>query len=95
MITLLIILLILSIAIIAFAIKLIKIQIQKIKTYEEWIVEFKSDVSTTLENLRSIDKRGTFATSLNEKRLFESDDEVGTIFLEIKDIIEKLNQRTQ
>lgn len=74
---------------------LIAVQFYKIKIYESWILEFKDDVQTTLENLRSIDKKGTFATSINEKGTFESDDEVGVIFKEMESIVEKLNQRTQ
>ena len=58
-------------------------------------MEFKEDVETTLEDMKAIDERGTFATSLNDKGKFESDDEVGVIFKEMQDIIEKLNQRTQ
>jgi hypothetical protein len=71
------------------------VQANKVRTYEEWILKFKQDVETTLENMRALDTRGTFATSLNDKGLFESDDEVGAIFKEIQDLIEELNQRTQ
>lgn len=71
------------------------IQVNKIQTYEEWILEFRQDIANTLINMRNIDKRGTFATSLNDKGLFESDDEVGIIFKEMEDLIEKLNQRIE
>jgi hypothetical protein len=74
---------------------LIRIHLLKIRTYELWIVGFKSDLMNTLERMRTIDKVGTFATSLNDKGLFESDDQVGQIFKELLDLIEKLNQRTQ
>jgi hypothetical protein len=87
--------LVISITLNIFLIFAIGIQANKVQTYEEWILEFKQDVETTLSNIQSIDKRGTFATSLNDKGLFESDDEVGAIFKEMKDLIEKLNQRTQ
>jgi len=36
-----------------------------------------------------------FATVLNDKGAFESDDQVGQIFKELLEIIEKLNSRTQ
>jgi hypothetical protein len=93
--SLLILGLFLFLLIIIFTIVIIKIQYNKVKVYENWILEFKGDVELTLENLRSIDKRGTFATSMNEKGTFESDDEVGIIFKEMETIVEKLNQRTQ
>lgn len=78
-----------------FFIKLVRIQLNKIQIYEDWILEFKTDVISTLNTMESIDKRGTFATSVNEKGLFESDDEVGQIFKDIKNLIEKLNQRVE
>lgn len=95
MIILLLLLLIPTFVVMAFSAVLIKIQVDKIKTYESWILEFKEDVNNTLENLRAIDTKGTFATSLNDKGLFESDDEVGRIFKEMELIVDKLNQRIQ
>lgn len=67
----------------------------KVMIYERWIVEFKLDVVNTLEEMRDIDKQGVFSTRINDKGLFESDDQVGGIFKDIMDLIEKLNQRTQ
>ena len=66
-------------------------------TYEKWILEFKMDLVDTLESMRAIDKQGTFATSVSdpEKGVFESDDQVGQIFKEILDLVEKLNERIQ
>lgn len=93
--SLLVISLLISIIFNAFIVILAKNQIAKIQIYENWILDFKKDVEMTLENLRGIDKKGTFATSLNDKGLFESDDEVGVIFKEMEAIVEKLNQRTQ
>jgi len=78
-----------------FSIILIVNLLKKIKVYEQWILEFKDDVEDTLEEMRNIDKRGVFATSMNEKGLFESDDEVGIIFKDIQDLIEKLNEKVQ
>ena len=76
---------------------LIKRQFGRIDTYESWILEFKMDLVNTLEEMRKIDKQGTFATSMSdpEKGVFESDDQVGQIFKELLDLIEKLNERTQ
>lgn len=47
--------------------------------------------------MRAIDTRGTFITTIagGEKGGFESDDELGIVFKEMLELIEKLNQRTQ
>ena len=74
---------------------LIKRLIKKIDIYEEWILDFQTDVISTLEQMREIDRQGTFATSMNEKAIFESDDQVGNIFKELLALVEKLEQRIQ
>lgn len=74
---------------------LVRNLLKKIAIYESWILEFKQDVNDTLSLMRAIDKQGVFATSVNEKGVFESDDQVGQIFKELTDLIEKLNERSQ
>lgn len=74
---------------------LVKKLLKKVEIYEEWILDFKTDVIDALTQMREIDKQGTFATSLNDKGVFESDDQIGGIFKELMDVIEKLNQRIQ
>jgi len=51
-------------------------------TLIETTLEIKVKVSNALENLRNIDTRGSF----------ESDDEVGATFTELKTIVENLNE---
>jgi len=51
-------------------------------TLIETTLEIKVKVSNALENLRNIDSRGSF----------ESDDEVGATFTELKTIVENLNE---
>jgi hypothetical protein len=51
-------------------------------TIIETTLEVKVKVSNALENLRNIDSRGSF----------ESDDEVGATFTELKSIVENLNE---
>lgn len=60
-------------------------QLDKVDLYESWISEFRQDVHSTFENIREID----------QKQMFEKDDEVGVIFQQIFEIIEKLDRRTQ
>ncbi len=69
--------------------------LKKIDLYEEWILDFKTDLISTLEKMREIDKSVVFSDRVNEKGAFESDDQVGGVFKELLDLIEKLNQRTQ
>ena len=76
---------------------LIKNLLKKIDVYEEWVLNFKTDLIDTLQQMRELDKQGTFATSLPdpEKGIFESDDQVGIIFKDLTSLVEKLNQRIQ
>lgn len=68
---------------------------KKNEIYEQWIVEFKQEVVDTLALMRAIDKQGTFATSVNAEGLFESDDQVGQVFKELEELIEKLEEKTK
>ena len=71
---------------------LVRRLLKKINIYEQWILDFQTDVISTLEQMREIDKQGTFATSINDKGVFESDDQVGGIFRELMALVEKLEQ---
>ena len=92
---LLIFFLVLSLGLNVAAYLIIRNLLRKNSTYEAWILEFKQDVTDTLAIMRAIDKQAVFATVLNDKGAFESDDQVGQIFKELLEIIEKLNSRTQ
>jgi hypothetical protein len=85
--------LIISIILNIFVFVLIGIQSNKIQTYEAWILETRQDVADTLDNMREIDTKGTFATSMNDVGKFESDDEVGHVFKELLELIDKLNKK--
>lgn len=74
---------------------IIKRLLAKIDTYEEWILDFKTDVLQTLTQMREIDKSAVFSSKLNDQGVFESDDMVGGVFKELVALVEKLNQRTQ
>lgn len=87
--------LIISLGLNVTAYLLIRNLLKKQAIYEEWILEFKTDVKNTHELMQIIDRQGTFATSINDKGNFESDDQVGQVFKELRDLIEKLNERTQ
>ena len=84
--------LILSLGLNITAFILFKIFLSKINTYEEYIVNFRNSVKDALKKMRDIDNMGTFATRLNDKGVFESTDDVGQIFKDLEDIVEKLNK---
>lgn len=69
--------------------------LNKLSTYEKWILDFKEDLTETLTLMREIDKQGVFATSMVSEGVFESDDQVGQIFKDLVDLVEKLNERIQ
>jgi uncharacterized protein YjgD (DUF1641 family) len=55
-------------------------QLQKNEMYEKTIEEFYSNLTIVLHTIRAID----------EKQMFESDDEVGSVFDQIVDTINEL-----
>ena len=87
--------LIISLILNVLTIIIIGVQANKVHTYEEWVLEFQQAVGKTLEEMREIDKRGSLATAVDDKGVFESDDEVGVIFKDLEEIIERLNHRIQ
>jgi hypothetical protein len=56
----------------------------KIDIYESWIVELKDDINDVYRQIKSVD----------DKQIFEKDDDVGGVFSDLYLIIKKLNQRT-
>ena len=57
--------------------------LQKLERYEDFIEEETTKNQALLEALREIDSR----------EMFEKDDDVGSIFYQIKETIEKFKQR--
>jgi hypothetical protein len=68
-----------------FTLRILVIQLDKIKVYEGWIREFKEDVKSTYDEIKELD----------DKNIFVKDDEVGVVFQDILEIIKKLNERTE
>lgn len=87
--------LIISLGLNAATFILIRILLKKIGIYEQWIVDFKDRVAMVLASMRNIDKQGILATSVNDKGLFESDDQVGHIFKDLEDLVRELNERIE
>lgn len=74
---------------------IIKIQINKVHTYEQWVLNFQQVVTQTLARMREMDKGNIFATHVGPEGAFESDDQIGVVFKEMEDLIEELNARIQ
>jgi len=58
---------------------------EKIDILEKWILEFRNDVDVTHRKLKEVD----------DKQMFQKDDDVGFVFSEIIKLIEKLNKRIE
>ena len=56
---------------------------RKTERLETWIEDYAQRVIDTQETLNIIDDKGNF----------EADDEVGTVFTELKGIVEELNEK--
>lgn len=54
--------------------------LRKVETYEDAVQQFYSALSVTLHNMRAID----------ERQMFENDDEVGVTFQNLTDIVNQL-----
>lgn len=52
---------------------------------QKWVEEFKADVLKTLAHMKLLD----------DKQMFEKDDDVGIVFRDMMELIQKLNERTQ
>lgn len=53
--------------------------------YEQWITEWRAEVLKTYAHMKLLD----------EREIFSKDDEVGTAFTDMVNLIESLNNRTQ
>jgi hypothetical protein len=65
-----------------FIIRLNK-SIETLEDQSEWIEKFKKSINSTYSNLKIID----------DKQIFEKDDEVGVVFSNIVNVIKQLNSK--
>jgi hypothetical protein len=80
----LVIILLISVTLNVFLYKGIVIQEKKLDIYEDWIQEFQRDVENTYLQMKEID----------QKEIFSKDDEVGSSFTQILELLNKLSNRT-
>ena len=63
--------------------KLVNINLTKVEIYEAWILEYKNKIEETYQALKFVD----------EKQIFEKDDEVGFVFSDILEIVKDLRTK--
>jgi hypothetical protein len=82
---LLLILLLASVSANVFLLITLKKSFNQIDILEDWIINFKNSVESTFNKLKDVDNRG----------IFEKDDDVGFLFTDLKQIIESLNKKVK
>jgi hypothetical protein len=81
----LLVLLLISSILNIFLLVSLKRSFNQIDILEEWLVEFKLLIDNSYKKLKNIDERG----------MFEKDDDVGVVFKNILEIIDLTNKRIQ
>jgi hypothetical protein len=79
-----IILCVISLILNIFLITSLNINLKKIEIYESWILNYQKIVKETYLLLKEVD----------DKEIFEKDDEVGAVFSNIREIIQDLKEKT-
>ena len=77
------VLLVFAIGIILYLINILNTSLDQNEQYAEWIIEFQKLVNSTYTKLKSVDDRN----------LFEKDDDVGFVFTNIVSLIENLKSK--
>jgi hypothetical protein len=77
------ILLLLSVILNVFFVVSLKKSFNQIDKLEDWIINYKNLVEDAYNKLKEVDNRG----------IFEKDDDVGFVFLDLKQIIFSLNKK--
>ena len=76
-------LIVLLLTVCIFLYKLTKIQLNKISTYEEWLISIKRNTNFVYKKIKELDDQG----------MFQKDDHVGFIFEELLNLIKWLDDR--
>lgn len=79
-----IILCVISLVLNIFLITSLNINLKKIEIYESWILNYQKIVKETYLLLKEVD----------DKEIFEKDDEVGAVFSNVREIIQDLKEKT-
>lgn len=69
--------------VIGFLSKALAIQVKKNDIYAQWIVELQNKVDNVYRTIHSLD----------DKQMFSKDDEVGSVFQQMVELIDSLNEK--
>lgn len=81
---LLLVFIIILLVVIGFLAKALIIQVKKNEIYTQWIVELQDKVDEVYRTM----------TTLDEKQMFSKDDEVGSVFQQMVELIASLSEKT-
>jgi hypothetical protein len=70
--------------VIGFLIKALQVQLAKHRVYEQWIFDTQELVDKTFRTMQDLD----------ERQMFSKDDEVGSVFQQLVDVVDYLNKVT-
>jgi len=79
----LLVVILILIAIIILLIKAVNIQLNKNSIYQQWIIDLQNDVENVYKTIKNLD----------DKQMFFKDDEVGSVFYQMLDLIKSLNDK--
>lgn len=80
---LLILFICLLLAVIGALVKALDVQLKKINTYTVWFIELQNRVNKIIKTMHELD----------DKQMFSKDDEVGSVFQQMVELIDTLDQK--
>lgn len=80
----LIVIILLLLVVVGLLAKALTIQVKKNEIYTQWIVELQDKVEDVYQTISQLD----------EKQMFSKDDEVGSVFQQMVELISSLNEKT-
>lgn len=81
---LLIVFILVLLTVIGFLIKALNIQLKKVQTYTAWIIDLQNRVDTVVQTMHQLD----------DKQMFSKDDDVGSVFQQMVELVDTLNEKT-
>lgn len=81
---LLLVVIIFLLGIVGFLAKALSIQVKKNEIYTQWIIELQDRVDKVYQTM----------TALDERQMFSKDDDVGSVFQQMVELIASLNEKT-
>ncbi len=69
---------------IGFLIKALNVQLRKVQTYTAWIIDLQNKVDDVVQTMHELD----------DKQMFSKDDDVGSVFQQMVELVDTLNEKT-